>query len=101
MASNNTSHCITRVAIRRPLGCSASFVSPGTADTPQVPLTPRQQTLAKGGLTVNTALVPPDSPEAWINADSGENFASLWFSLSNVFQLALFSGGFYNNVPQA
>ena len=86
------------------LGYSASFVyTPGTADTPQVPLTPRQQTLAKGGLTVNTALVPPDNAtEAWINADSGENFNGfVGYSLSNVFQLALFSGGFYNNVPQA
>ena len=86
------------------LGYSANFVyTPGTADTPQVPLTPRQQTLAKGGLTVNTALVPPDnSAEAWINADSGENFNGyVGYSLSNVFQLAMFSGGFYNNVPQA
>ena len=42
------------------LGYSASFVyTPGTPDTPQIALTPRQQTLAKGGLTVNTALVPP------------------------------------------
>ena len=86
------------------LGYSANFVyTPGTADTPQVPLTTRQQTLAKGGLTVNTALVPPDNAtEAWINADSGENFNGfVGYSLSNVFQLALFSGGFYNNVPQA
>ena len=86
------------------LGYSASFVyTPGTADTPQVPLTPRQQTLAKGGLTVNTALVPPDTAtEAWINADSGENFNGfVGYSLSNVFQLTLFSGGLYNNVPQS
>ena len=86
------------------LGYSASFVyTPGTADTPQIPLTPRQQTLAKGGLTVNTALVPPDTAtEAWINADSGENFNGfVGYSLSNVFQLTLFSGGLYNNVPQS
>ena len=85
------------------LGYSASFVyTPGTADTPQIPLTPRQQTLAKGGLTVNTALVPPDTAtEAWINADSGENFNGfVGYSLSNVFQLTLFSEGLYNNVPQ-
>jgi len=82
---------------------SASFVfTPGTADTPQVPLTSRQQSLAKGGLTVNTALVPPDTnTEAWINADSGGNINGfVGYSLSNVFQLALFSGGLYNNVPQ-
>ena len=86
------------------LGYSASFVyTPGTADTPQVPLTQRQQTLAKGGLTVNTALIPPDTAtEAWINADSGENFNGfVGYSLSNVFQLTLFSGGLYNNIPQS
>ena len=85
------------------LGYSASFVfTPGTADTPQVPLTPRQQSLAKGGLTVNTALVPPDTnTEAWINADSGGNVNGfVGYSLSNIFQLSLFSGGLYNNVPQ-
>ena len=86
------------------LGYSASFVyTPDTADTPQLPLTQRQQTLAKGGLTVNTALVPPDGAmEAWINADSGENLNGfVGYSLSNVFQLTLFSGGLYNNVPQS
>lgn len=85
------------------IGYSASFVfTPGTADTPQVPLTPRQQSLAKGGLTVNTALVPPDTnTEAWINADSGGNVNGfVGYSLSNIFQLTLFSGGLYNNVPQ-
>ncbi|KZR90604.1 hypothetical protein MITS9508_00605 [Synechococcus sp. MIT S9508] len=85
------------------LGYSASFVfTPGTADTPQAPLTSRQQSLTKGGLTVNTALVPPDtSTEAWINADSGGNVNGfVGYSLSNVFQLSLFSGGIYNNVPQ-
>ncbi len=85
------------------IGYSASFVfTPGTADTPQAPLTPRQQSLAKGGLTVNTALVPPDTnTEAWINADSGGNVNGfVGYSLSNIFQLTLFSGGLYNNVPQ-
>ncbi|WP_156487600.1 hypothetical protein [Synechococcus sp. MIT S9509] len=85
------------------LGYSASFVfTPGTADTPQAPLTPRQDSLAKGGLTVNTALVPPDTKtEAWINADSGGNVNGfVGYSLSNIFQLTLFSGGLYNNVPQ-
>ncbi len=85
------------------LGYSASFVfTPGTADTPQAPLTPRQRSLAKGGLTVNTALVPPDTnTEAWINADSGGNVNGfVGYSLSNIFQLTLFSGGLYNNVPQ-
>ena len=86
------------------LGYSASFVfTPDTADTPQNQLTPRQRRLAKGGLTVNTALVPPDTAtEAWINTDSGENFNGfVGYSLSNVFQLTLLSGGLYNNVPQS
>ena len=85
------------------LGYSANFVyTPGTADTPQVPLTPRQQTLAKGGLTVNTALVPPDTTTmAWINADNEKNFSQfIGYSISNVAQLNLFSSGSHNNVPQ-
>ena len=85
------------------LGYSASFVyTPDTADTPQVPLTPRQKTLAKGGLTVNTALVPPYTTTlAWINADNGKNFNHfIGYSISNVAQLNLFSSGSHNNVPQ-
>ena len=86
------------------LGYSASFVyTPGTADTPQIPLTPRQQTLAKGGLTVNTALVPPDTAtEAWINADSGENPQRICglFPVQCVSTYAV-QRGLYNNVPQS
>ena len=85
------------------LGYSASFVyTPGTADTPQVPLTSRQQTLAKGGLTVNTALVPPDTTTvAWINADNDKSFNQfIGYSISNLVQLNLFSSGSNNNVPQ-
>ena len=57
---------------------------------------------AKGGFTVNTALVPPDShTEAWINTDSGKNFnAFVGYSLSNIYQVTVFSGGISNNVPQ-
>ena len=86
------------------LGYSASFMyTPDNPDTPQVPLTPRQQTLAKGGLTVNTALVPPDTATvAWINADNDKNFNQfIGYSISNVVQLNLFSSGSYNNVPQS
>ena len=85
------------------LGYSASFVyTPGTADTPQVPLTSRQAKLAKGGLTVNTALVPQDgTTEAWANADTRNNFNYfLGHSISNVFQLNLFTSALYKNVPQ-
>ncbi len=86
------------------LGYSASFVyTPGTADTPQVPLTPRQQTLAKGGLTVNTALVPSDTTKvAWINADNNKNINGFFgYSISNIIQLNLFSSGSHKNVPQS
>ena len=86
------------------MGYSASFVyTLDTADTPQVPLTPRQQTLSKGGITVNTALVPPDTTTvAWINSDSSNNFNHfIGYSISNIFQLTLFSGGHYKNVPQS
>ena len=85
------------------LGYSASFVyTPDAPDTPQVPLSGRQRSLARGGLTVNTALVPEDDhSEFWANAESGGNVNGFWgYSLSNVFQLSLFSGGLYNNVPQ-
>ena len=85
------------------LGYSASFVyTPGTADTPQVPLTARQQTLAKGGLTVNTALVPPyGTTEAWINTDNRKNLNYFFgHSISNIFQLNLFTSALYKNVPQ-
>ena len=85
------------------LGYSAKFVyTPDAPDTPQPPLSRRQRSLARGGLTVNTALVPPDdSTDFWVNADGDGNLNGfLGYSLSNVFQLALFSGGVYNNVPQ-
>ena len=85
------------------LGYSGSFVfTPDTADTPQPSLTTRQQSLSKGGLTVNTALVPPDGDlEAWVNGDDGGNQNGfVGYSLSNIFQLFLFSGGLSNNVPQ-
>ena len=85
------------------MGYSVNFVyTPGTADTPQVPLTPRQQTLAKGGLTVNTALAPPEgTTEAWMNADNRANFNHFFgHSISNVFQLNLFTSALHKNVPQ-
>jgi hypothetical protein len=85
------------------IGYSASFVyTPGTPDTPQPPLTKRQYSLASGGITVDTALVPPNAhTEIWANADSGGNVNGfVGYSISNIFQLFLFSGGLYNNVPQ-
>ena len=84
------------------LGYSASFVfTPDGPDTPQRPLTKRQRSLAKGGLTVNSALVPPDdSSELWANADeSGNVNGFVGYSLSNIFQLQVI-GGLSNDVPQ-
>ena len=84
------------------LGYSASFVfTPDGPDTPQRPLTKRQRSLAKGGLTVNSALVPPDdSSELWANADeSGNMNGFVGYSLSNIFQLQVI-GGLSNDVPQ-
>ena len=44
------------------LGYNASFIfTPDAPDTPQSPLTERQNSLSIGGLTVNTALVPPSN----------------------------------------
>lgn len=72
------------------LGYSASFVFTTDApDTPQPPLSPIQQSLSLGGLTVNTALVPPDSTRlVKIGADTKGNLDTiLGFSISNIFHL--------------
>ena len=84
------------------LGYSASFIfSPDEPDTPQPPLTSRQRSLSLGGLTVNTALVPPDNiGVAKISADKGGNFdTSFGYSISNIFQLEFYRNKI-NNVPQ-
>ena len=81
------------------LGYNVSFVFTADApDTPQVPLTKRQRSLAKGGFTVNTALVPSDDEtDLWMNAESLGNIGGLFgYSLSNIFQLQL-GGVFYNS----
>jgi hypothetical protein len=84
------------------LGYSASFVlTPDAADTPQPPLTAFQRSLAKGGLSVNTALVPPDGEsDFWLSSDSSGSIDSFWgYSFSNIFQFDL-SLSLPNNVPQ-
>ncbi len=83
------------------IGYSTKFVyTSGAADTPQLPLTLRQESLASGGLTVNTALVPPDgTTQSWVNLDSGGNlFGSISHSLSNIFQLDLYQAGLFSQV---
>lgn len=83
------------------LGYSGRFIfTPGALDTPQPALTPRQQSLALGGLTVNTALVPPSgTTELWANGDNeGNGFGYIGYSLSNSFQLDVYKGGVFNNV---
>ena len=83
------------------LGYSARFVfTPGALDTPQPAMGSRQRSLALGGLTVNTALVPPRGiTELWANGDSqGDGFGYIGYSLSNSFQLDVYQGGVFNNV---
>ena len=83
------------------LGYSGRFVfTPGALDTPQPAMTTRQRSLALGGLTVNTALVPArGTTELWANGDSqGDGFGYIGYSLSNLFQLDVYKGGAFNNV---
>ncbi|MEB3354159.1 MAG: hypothetical protein VKM34_07985 [Cyanobacteriota bacterium] len=84
------------------IGYSANFNwFPGAVDTPQQPLSARQWSLASGGLSVNTALVPPDSTtQLWFNADSmGNLFGSIGYSISNIFQIDFKAGVFENVQP--
>ena len=89
------------------IGYSANFVFTADApDTPQVPLNTRQQSLSLGGLTVNTALVPPDSISVTkVGADAKGNFdATYGVSISNIFHLDFYSSKNQNvrqNTPQA
>jgi hypothetical protein len=57
--------------------------------------------LAKGGLSVNTALVPPDGEsDLWLSANSSGTADAFWgYSFSNIFQFDL-SLSHPNNVPQ-
>ena len=84
------------------LGYSANFIFTVDApDTPQPPLTARQQSLSLGGLTVNTALVPPDTLSVIkLSTDSQSNVdTSVGFSISNIFQFELYRSK-NSNVPQ-
>ena len=84
------------------VGYSASFVyTPDAADTPQPSLSPKQESLSIGGLTVNTALVPADTTSiAKISADNKGSFdTTIGFSISNIFHLDFYSSK-VNSVPQ-
>ena len=69
-------------------------------DTPQAPFNKIQQSLSLGGLTVNTALVPPDNVSiAKVSADAKGNFETIYgASLSNIFHLDI-SRSELNNIP--
>ena len=84
------------------LGYSAKIVlTPDAADTPQPPLSSRQQSLSLGGLTVDTALIPPDAVSLIkIGSDVQGNFnTTLGHSISNIFQFNFYRSK-DNGVPQ-
>ena len=74
--------------------------NPMARDTPELPFTPRSRSLTLGGLTVNTATVPPAGVvNLWANADSeGNLFGQVAWSASNDFQFVLFDAGAFRNV---
>ena len=72
------------------LGYSTSFVfTADAADTPQPELSPIQRSLSQNGLTVSTALVPPDKTIlAKVSADIEGNLNTIFgVSISNIFHL--------------
>jgi len=78
---------------------SGRFVwTPGAPDSLPVRFTERQRSLALGGLSVSTALLPPAlTTQLWANGDSeGNLLGSAAYSISNDFQFEL-SGGTYGN----
>ncbi len=84
------------------LGYSAKIIiTPDAADTPQHPLNARQRSLSLGGLTVNTALIPPRANSiAKISSDLNGNVdATIEHSISNIFQVNL-NRSKSNGIPQ-
>ena len=82
---------------------SARFAwNPGAPDSPGPRYTPRQASLALGGLFVNTALTPADgTTQLWLNGDSrGNLFAGAGYSVSNDFQFQLAAGVFNGIEPR-
>ena len=84
----------------RPLFSASFRWNPDAPDTPQGELSLRQRSFSVGGLTVNTAWVPPSGTvQLSGNADSrGNLFGYLGWSASNIFQFDLFNGGAFNAV---
>ena len=78
-----------------------TLYTPRCSDTPQPPLNPTQQSLSLGGLTVNTALVPPDTTSlAKVSADDKGSFdTTIGFSISNIFHLDFYRSEL-KSVPQ-
>ena len=82
---------------------SARFTwTPSAADSPSPRFTPRQASLALGGITINTALTPADGTrQVWLNGDSrGNLFAGTGYSVSNDFQFQLGTGVFNGIEPR-
>lgn len=82
---------------------SARFAwNPGAPESPSPRYTPRQASLALGGLFVNTALTPADgTTQLWLNGDSrGNLFAGAGYSVSNDFQFQLAAGVFNGIEPR-
>lgn len=78
---------------------NARFVwTPGAVDAPRVRFSARQRSLTLGGLSVSTALLPPDgTSQLTINGDSlGNLLGSAAYSVSNDFAFEV-SGGTYGN----
>ena len=82
------------------LGYNAKIVlTPDAADTPQPPFSAKQQSLSLGGLTVNTALVPPDT-NSFIKLGSdmyGSLETTVGYSISNIFQFEIYRSKTRNN----
>ena len=72
---------------------------PGAPDSPNLPFNTRTRSLSLGGLTVGTAIIPPNNTaNAWLSVDSqGSLFGQIAYSASNDFQLSL-ATSLYNNV---
>ena len=82
---------------------SGRFVwTPGAVDSPRVRFGERQRSLTLGGLSVATALLPPDgTTQLWVTGDSqGNLLGSAAYSVSNDFAFEA-SGGTYGNAGAA